>query len=335
MTVILAEVAPRAEHTVPFCLFWIDMILAGLAIGIFAALGIGILRKRRVRRINSNSFPDPSGSLESTPCVEARDHVRAGFRGSVAISDLSAPAVVRESWPDVGVDAVLAAMIWYLLGAIGASQFAAWLGHPPESSEAMTWVSLLSQGIGAAACAMLLASRTRGGFAGAFAHRPTETGDRAARLAIALTIAGIGACPLLAEITLHGLTALFPDREFAPHPTITAIDAGTSSPSVIAGMWVSAVLAAPLAEELFFRGLVQNALSRVGWSTRASIVGAAVSFGLVHMNQPHAVPALVALGVLFGVAYQRSGMLLVPFLMHAVFNLKTMLWVTLGAGTDG
>ena len=332
MTVILAEAAPRAEHAAPSALFWIDMAMAGLAICFLVALGIGALRTRRT---HSSSFPDPNASPGVMTSGETRDLEPVKSFGSDATPGLAAPTVVREAWPDVGVDAVLAAMIWYLLGAIGASQLITWLGHSPESAESMTWVSLLSQGVGAAACAMLLNSRTRGGITGAFAHRPAVPGGRAARLAIALTIVGIGACPLLAEITLYGLTALFPDREFAPHPTITAIDAGTTAPLIVMGMWVSAVVAAPLAEELFFRGLVQNALLRAGWSTRASIVGAAVSFGLVHMNQPHAVPALVALGVLFGMAYRRSGRLLVPFLMHAAFNLKTMLWVTLGAGGGG
>jgi membrane protease YdiL (CAAX protease family) len=332
MTVILAKAAPRAEHAASSILFWIDMALAGLAIGLLAALGIGALRARRT---HSSSFPDPNASPGGLASAGARDLDPSEIRGSVSTAGVAGLATVPGTSPDVGVDAVLAAMIWYLLGAIGASQLIVWLGHSPESAESMTWVSLLSQGIGAAACAMLLASRTRGGFTGAFAHRPTVPGGRATSLAIALTIVGIGACPLLAEITLYGLTALFPDREFAPHPTITAIDAGTSSPLVIAGMWASAVLAAPLAEELFFRGLVQNALLRVGWSARASIVGAAASFGLVHMNQPHAVPALLALGILFGVAYRRSGRLMVPFLMHAAFNLKTMLWVTLGAGAGG
>ena len=55
------------------------------------------------------------------------------------------------------------------------------------------------------------------------------------------------------------------------------------------------------------------------------MVRPALAFTLVHA-QVHALPALL-LGVLLGLAYERTGSLLVPILVHALFNLKTLIGV--------
>ena len=45
--------------------------------------------------------------------------------------------------------------------------------------------------------------------------------------------------------------------------------------------------------------------------------------------QPHVVLPLAVLGVLLGVLYLRTGSLLGPIVLHALFNAKTLLWETL------
>lgn len=88
---------------------------------------------------------------------------------------------------------------------------------------------------------------------------------------------------------------------------------------------VSAVVMAPLAEELFFRGLIQSLLrARTGNPWLAILVGSGL-FVLSHPNTPQAMPALFALSVVLGYNYERCGRLYPSILIHAVFN-GVMIW---------
>jgi len=79
---------------------------------------------------------------------------------------------------------------------------------------------------------------------------------------------------------------------------------------------------APFAEELFYRGLVQrsllNRLGRPAWA----IVLSAMFFAFAHM-QSLQFPALVVVGVVFGVLAWRSGRLGLSIFAHVGFNLTT------------
>jgi len=79
---------------------------------------------------------------------------------------------------------------------------------------------------------------------------------------------------------------------------------------------------APLAEELFFRGLLMRALQR-RLGVAGGIVGSAVIFGLVHLlggTEGAAVPALVTFGIVLGVLYHRTGRLGPGVVAHMAFN---------------
>ena len=79
------------------------------------------------------------------------------------------------------------------------------------------------------------------------------------------------------------------------------------------------VLAVPVVEELFFRGLVQGALlKRLGRPAPAVAIGAVV-FGVTHY-QPVALLGLVAFGVVLGVLVVRAGRLGPALVAHAAFN---------------
>lgn len=79
---------------------------------------------------------------------------------------------------------------------------------------------------------------------------------------------------------------------------------------------------APFAEELFYRGLVQrsllNRLGRPAWA----IVLSAMFFAFAHM-QSLQFPALVVVGVVFGILAWRSGRLGLSIFAHVGFNLTT------------
>jgi membrane protease YdiL (CAAX protease family) len=84
-----------------------------------------------------------------------------------------------------------------------------------------------------------------------------------------------------------------------------------------------AVLAAPVAEEVFFRGLLYNALSRwLAWPLAACLQ--AVAFGLVHPFDLVHSTAAALLGFGLALVYQWRKTLLTPMLLHALINVVSM-----------
>ena len=83
-------------------------------------------------------------------------------------------------------------------------------------------------------------------------------------------------------------------------------------------MLATIVIGAPIAEELFYRGLIQNLLVR--WFRPAvGIVAAAAIFTLAHW-QTTRFPAVFAIGLLLGFVYHRTRSLPACMWMHAVNN---------------
>ena len=83
---------------------------------------------------------------------------------------------------------------------------------------------------------------------------------------------------------------------------------------------LSAVVLAPLTEEMFFRGLVQSMLRRHLHHPWTCIVITSVGFALVHAPYWSTMPVLFVLSVALGYNYERCGRLYPSILMHAVFN---------------
>ena len=81
-----------------------------------------------------------------------------------------------------------------------------------------------------------------------------------------------------------------------------------------------AVILVPLAEEVFFRGLLQSFFRQIFGSPIIAILLAAPIFAAMHTNQPQAIPSLLALALVLGYNYERTGRLTSPILIHAIFN---------------
>lgn len=88
----------------------------------------------------------------------------------------------------------------------------------------------------------------------------------------------------------------------------------------LVALGVLIVLAAPVAEEVFFRGFLFGGLrGRMSFWPAAVISG--LLFGLVHLpGGPLQVPPLAVFGVLLAWLYERTGSLGPPILMHAIQN---------------
>ncbi len=81
---------------------------------------------------------------------------------------------------------------------------------------------------------------------------------------------------------------------------------------------VALVLVAPVAEEIFFRGVAYNAWLRE-YGPRRALIGSAVLFGFIHGSVFLFVP-IVALGVMLVLLYRRTGSLPAAIALHAGFN---------------
>jgi membrane protease YdiL (CAAX protease family) len=93
-------------------------------------------------------------------------------------------------------------------------------------------------------------------------------------------------------------------------------------PRVLVLVMILACVIGPIAEELFFRGVIFGALRRkTGRWAAMAISGAA--FALVHTNVVGFVP-IMALGCLLADFYDRTGMLLSPIAVHIVHNTLLM-----------
>ena len=106
------------------------------------------------------------------------------------------------------------------------------------------------------------------------------------------------------------------------------IFAETQSSFVIAGMLLVACVLAPLAEELIFRaGLYRFVRQKLGRAPALLISG--LCFGALHGSWAGFLP-LAVLGMLLAVVYEATGSIRIPIIVHALFNLNTILVVLSG-----
>ena len=92
---------------------------------------------------------------------------------------------------------------------------------------------------------------------------------------------------------------------------------------------LTAIVIAPLAEEFFFRGILQTRLRSVLGSRWAGVAVAGICFGLMHGGQVAAIVPLAVMGIILGFVYEATGSLIGPILIHAMFNTKTLVWHSL------
>ncbi|MFQ5492073.1 MAG: lysostaphin resistance A-like protein [Phycisphaerae bacterium] len=144
-----------------------------------------------------------------------------------------------------------------------------------------------------------------------------------------LVVAAMAMCYSIFESTKGVMHWLMPDYQPPEHSVLEALQKGTEP------VWVlrlGAAVIAPVAEECFFRGIFQTVVRNLYGRAWPAVIFSAVLFGLAHADQPQVVPTLIALGVVLGAFYERSGSLTGPIALHVLFNLKTLAWQALGAG---
>ncbi|MGE3180760.1 MAG: lysostaphin resistance A-like protein [Phycisphaerae bacterium] len=87
---------------------------------------------------------------------------------------------------------------------------------------------------------------------------------------------------------------------------------------------VSATVVSPIAEELFFRGVLLGALQHLSRRHWIAIAIQGMLFGMMHAAQPQAVLPLATFGMILGYVAVRTGSIPACILIHMLFNARTM-----------
>ncbi len=97
------------------------------------------------------------------------------------------------------------------------------------------------------------------------------------------------------------------------------------------------LLAAPVYEEILYRGILQQAMVGAGIARWPAILTISFLFAFVHLGAVplHALPPLFVLSIGFGWIYEKTGRLSASIMMHAAFNLTNLLlawWLPVVSG---
>ena len=117
---------------------------------------------------------------------------------------------------------------------------------------------------------------------------------------------------------------LFPSSSLPVHPVFESLSTSDWGPVGVVQLFVMAIVVAPIAEELFFRGLVLQTFCRYTRSAWLAIVLSGIAFGSVHSGQPQAVLPLTTMGIVLAYLRVRFRSIELCILIHALFNAQAM-----------
>jgi membrane protease YdiL (CAAX protease family) len=117
----------------------------------------------------------------------------------------------------------------------------------------------------------------------------------------------------------HWLQSFWPDLE-AQDAVRAFRDSGDTAARL--ALVAAAVGVAPLVEELLFRGFIYGVIKRFTDAWFAALCSSLL-FAVVHLHVGSLLP-LAVLALLLCAAYELTGSLLVPMLLHALFNLTSL-----------
>jgi membrane protease YdiL (CAAX protease family) len=127
---------------------------------------------------------------------------------------------------------------------------------------------------------------------------------------------------------VDAVTELVENRLHIAHPPHALLNTLQNDPRpwMHAAVIISAVVVAPLAEEMFFRGQLQTLLRYAFKRPWPAVFVASAAFAMLH--QRYAWPQIFFLGVGLGYVYERTGNLWVNVVMHSLFNLTSIVLFT-------
>jgi membrane protease YdiL (CAAX protease family) len=130
-------------------------------------------------------------------------------------------------------------------------------------------------------------------------------------------VAFLAVFPVCIFALMFVLRMFYANQPPPEHPMIEALHgAGTIERVLVV---ISVCVLAPLTEEVFFRGMVQSMLRHLLGNPWAAIAITAALFTVVHGTPAHW-PSLLALAIVLGYNYERTGRLWASIMIHVLFN---------------
>ncbi len=129
------------------------------------------------------------------------------------------------------------------------------------------------------------------------------------------------------------ISALYPLLGVDPEQVGTSAEELTSSATDTLGVVLLVAIvavAAPLFEELFYRGLWLRAVER-RWGTTWAVISSSLVFGLIHF-QIYDLPALIGFGLVVAILTVRCGRLGPAIWAHVAFNLTAVVSLLAASG---
>ncbi|HUT56978.1 MAG TPA: CPBP family intramembrane glutamic endopeptidase [Phycisphaerae bacterium] len=206
------------------------------------------------------------------------------------------------------IHAVALYLFYVLAQAVAIKLLGAWL--PAKSDELLTLAAVISQTLWLAAALLVAWMAFDMGLVRGMGLSMRHWFFDAIRGVVAY-LAVLPVCLGLTRLT----QLLIPGEEHRMLRALHQVGAGWQALII-----VSAVVLAPLAEEVFFRGLLQSTFRKYLRRPWAAILLTSAFFALVHAAYPTSMPAMFALSVALGYNYERCGRLPAPILIHALFN---------------
>lgn len=127
---------------------------------------------------------------------------------------------------------------------------------------------------------------------------------------------GLAICTL--TITIY-ICMLYGYDEIQQHQQLKILIENRNNIPAIIAFYLSAAIITPILEEILFRGIIQTAIINTTGNKWLGIIVAALIFASMHANLQH-FPALLLLGIFFGYSFVKQQSLLIPIIMHALFN---------------
>ena len=133
----------------------------------------------------------------------------------------------------------------------------------------------------------------------------------------------VAAFPVMEVVSLTGIYFLGGSAEEQPLITLFRTEAEHGHHSAVIKMLIVGAVLAPITEEFLFRAFFYGIFKRYMGAIGAAVTSAAI-FGAFHMNLASLAPLFV-FALCLTLAYERTGSLLTPICMHALFNSSTLL----------
>lgn len=78
------------------------------------------------------------------------------------------------------------------------------------------------------------------------------------------------------------------------------------------------IILAPIFEEILFRGILLPTMARI-WGIAPAVLISSILFAAIHLHIPSLMPLMI-IAIAFSLAYLYTGSLIVPIVMHSIFN---------------